>query len=76
MNFSILWRRKTHRICHTYPRLNIDDAYSHKVVAKKNAFSTFPNAQNENESKGDVENERLKCAFSHVERQLELQQIP
>jgi hypothetical protein len=27
-------------------------------LLKKNEFSTIPNAQNENESKGEIENER------------------
>jgi hypothetical protein len=76
MNFSILWGQKTHSIFHGSPWLNIDDAYSHKVVVRNNAFSTFPSAPNESESKGEVENERLKCPFSHVERHLDLQKIP
>jgi len=72
---SIFWGWKTHRIYHAYPRLNINDVYSCKVVARNNAFSTFPGAQNESESKGETENERLKCPFSHMERHLDLQKI-
>jgi hypothetical protein len=32
----------------------------HKVVARRSAYSTFPNAWNEGESKGGAESGRLK----------------
>jgi hypothetical protein len=32
-------------------------------LLKKNEFSTIPNAQNENESKGEIENERWDAHF-------------
>jgi hypothetical protein len=52
--FSIFWGWKTHRIYHACLWPSIDDAYSYKVIARKNAFSTFQNAQNESESKGEI----------------------
>jgi hypothetical protein len=48
----------------------------HNLVARRSAFSTFPSAQNEDESKGGVENERLKHKFSQVKGDLDLQKIP
>jgi hypothetical protein len=39
----------------------------HKVIAKRSAFSAFPNAPNEGESKGREKNERVKCQISQVE---------
>jgi hypothetical protein len=47
----------------------------HKVVARRNAFKTFPSAQNGVELKGWVEDERLKCQFSKVKGDLDLQEI-
>ncbi len=47
----------------------------HKLVAKRNAFSAFPIAWNGGESKSGVESGGLKCQFSHVERELDLQEI-
>jgi hypothetical protein len=44
----------------------------YKVVAKRNAFSTFPSAKNESELEGRVENEKLKCQFSQGEGDLDL----
>jgi hypothetical protein len=35
-----------------------------KVIARRNAFSAFPSAPNENESKDGVKSERLKHQFS------------
>ncbi len=46
----------------------------HKVVAKR--ISAFSNAQNGGESKGGVESGGLKCQFSQVEGNLDLQKIP
>jgi len=46
-----------------------------KVVVRKSAFSTFPCAQNEDELKGEVKNERLKRKFSQVKGNLDLQKI-
>jgi hypothetical protein len=36
----------------------------HKAVARRNVFSTFPNAGNGSESKGGAESGRLKNQFS------------
>jgi hypothetical protein len=36
----------------------------HKVVAKRNAFSTFPSARNVIELEGGAKSEGLKCQFS------------
>ncbi len=47
----------------------------HKVVVKRNAFSTLPSAWNEVESKGGIESGRLKHQFSQVEGDLDLQKI-
>jgi hypothetical protein len=44
-------------------------------VAKRNAFLAFWNAWNEVELKGEVESEWLKCQFSQVEGDLDLQKI-
>ncbi len=46
------------------------------MVAKKNAFAVFPNAQNANELEGQTESQRLKHQFSQMERDLDLQKIP
>jgi hypothetical protein len=48
----------------------------HKVIAKRNAFSTFPSVQNGVESEGGIESEELKGQFSQVEGVLNLQEIP
>ncbi len=40
----------------------------HKVIARRNAISTFPSVWNGVELEGGVENEELKCQFSQVER--------
>jgi hypothetical protein len=45
------------------------------VVVKKNAFSALPSAWNWGESKGGVESGSLKCQFSQVKRDLDLQEI-
>jgi hypothetical protein len=47
----------------------------HKVVVRRNAFSIFPSAQNEGESKGRVESEGLKHQLSQVESNLNLQEM-
>jgi hypothetical protein len=39
-------------------------------------FQPFPNAQNGGETKGEVESEGLECPFSHMEGDLDLQEIP
>jgi len=39
-------------------------------------FQPFPNAQNGGETKGEVESEGLKCPFSHMEGDLDVQEIP
>jgi len=46
------------------------------VVVRKIAFSTLSSARNRGESKGGIESGRLKCQFSQVERDLDLQEIP
>ncbi len=48
----------------------------HKVVTRRNAFSTLPSAWNEVESKGGIESGGLKHQFSQVEGDLDLQKIP
>jgi hypothetical protein len=51
----------------------------HKVVAQRNAFSIFGNAQNEGVSKVKTKSfghGGLKHSFSQVEGNLDLQQIP
>jgi hypothetical protein len=45
------------------------------VVVRNSAFSAFPSAQSRGESKGGVESGRLKCQFSHMEEELDLQEI-
>jgi hypothetical protein len=47
----------------------------HKVIARRNAFLAFPSAQNGGELKSGVKSERLKCQFSQVEGDLNLQEI-
>ncbi len=47
----------------------------HKVVARRSAFSAFPRAQNGGELEGGLESERLKCQFSQMEGDLDLQDI-
>jgi hypothetical protein len=44
----------------------------HKVVAKRNAFSAFPNAQNGIELEGGAKSEGSKCQFSQMEGDLDL----
>jgi hypothetical protein len=46
----------------------------HKVVARRNAFSAFPSAQNEGELKSGAKSERLKRQFYQVEGDLNLQE--
>jgi hypothetical protein len=46
----------------------------HKLIAR-NAFSTFLGAWNETESKGGIESEALKCQFSQVKGDLNLQEM-
>jgi hypothetical protein len=36
----------------------------------------FPSAQNRGEAKGELKNERLKCQFTQMEGDLDLQEIP
>jgi hypothetical protein len=48
----------------------------HKVVVRKSAFSAFPRAQNGDELEDGLESGRLKCQFSQVEGDLDLQKIP
>ncbi len=48
---------------------------SHNVTTRRNAFSTFSSAQNEDESKGGAKSGTLKCQFSEVKGDLNLQQI-
>jgi hypothetical protein len=48
----------------------------HKVVVRRSAFLAFPSAQNRGESKGGLKNERLKCQFTQMEGDLDLQEIP
>jgi hypothetical protein len=45
----------------------------HKVIVRRSAISAFPNAWNEVESKDTVKSEELKCQFSQVEGDLDLQ---
>jgi hypothetical protein len=47
----------------------------HKVIARRSAFSTFPRAQHEGESKGGTESGGLKHQFSQVEGDLNLQEM-
>jgi len=47
----------------------------HKVIARRNAFSALPRAQNGGELKSGAKNERLKCQFSQVKGDLNLQEI-
>jgi hypothetical protein len=46
----------------------------YKVVAKR--ISTLPSARNGGESKDGAKSGRLKCQFSQVEGNLDLQKIP
>jgi len=48
----------------------------HKVVVRRSAFLVFPSAQNRGEAKGELKNERLKCQFTQMEGDLDLQEIP
>ncbi len=47
----------------------------HKVIARRNAFSALSSAQNGGELKNGARSERLKCQFSQVEGDLNLQEI-
>ncbi len=44
----------------------------HKVVIRRNAFSTFPSARNGGELDGGAKSGRSKHQFSQVERDLDL----
>jgi hypothetical protein len=46
----------------------------HKVIAR-NTFSTFSGAWNETESKGGIEIETLKCQFSQLKGDLNLEEM-
>jgi hypothetical protein len=45
------------------------------MVVRRNVFLTFPIAQNESESKGGIESEKLKHQFSQVKWNLNLQMM-
>ncbi len=46
----------------------------HKLVVRRSAFSlALPNAQDGGETEGGVESKGLKCQFSHMEGDLDLQ---
>jgi hypothetical protein len=45
----------------------------HKMVARNNAFSAFPSG---GELEGGAKSGRLKCQFSQVEVDLDIQEIP
>ncbi len=47
----------------------------HKMIARKNAFSALPSAWNEGELEGGAKSGGLKCQFSQVEVDLDLQEI-
>jgi hypothetical protein len=47
----------------------------HKVILRKNAFSTFPNTWNEGELKGGAESGGLKSQFSQMKGALNLQKM-
>jgi hypothetical protein len=40
----------------------------HKVITRRNAFSSFPSVWNGVQLEGGVENEELKSQFTQVER--------
>ena len=46
------------------------------VIARRSAFSTFPSAWNGVELEDGIKSEELKCQFSLVEGDLNLQKIP
>jgi hypothetical protein len=48
----------------------------HKVIVKRNEFSSFPSLWNVVDSEGGIESEELKRQFSQVEGDLNLQEIP
>jgi hypothetical protein len=48
---------------------------SHNVITRRNVFSTFSSAQNGGESKGGAKSGTLKCKFSEVKGDVNLQQI-
>jgi hypothetical protein len=80
---QILWKWKTcHALSTLAPSLLTNSIVGmagfmdlHKVVAGRSAFLAFRNAWNGIELKDEVENEGLKCQFSQVERDLDLQKI-
>jgi hypothetical protein len=45
----------------------------HNLVVRRSAFPALPNAQNEGETEGEVESRGLKCQFSHMKGDLDLQ---
>jgi hypothetical protein len=53
----------------------INFVHPHNVIVR-NAFSTFPNAQNGGELEGGAKSGRLKRQFSQMERDMNLQEIP
>ncbi len=69
---------KAHQLPHFFIDSRIDMTSfvnPHKVIAKRNAFSAFPSVWNGVKLEGKVENEELKCQFSQMERDLDLQEI-
>jgi hypothetical protein len=48
---------------------------SHNVITRSNAFLTLSSAQNGGESKGGAKSGTLKCQFSEVKGDVNLQQI-
>jgi hypothetical protein len=48
----------------------------HKVIVRRHAFKSFPNAWNGVESKDGLKVKSLKCQFSQVKGDLNLQKIP
>ncbi len=52
-----------------------DFAYTHKVVVRMCAFTTFSSVQNGGELKFGAESEGLQCQFLQVEGDLDLQKI-
>jgi hypothetical protein len=47
----------------------------HKVVVRRSAFLALPSAQNKGESKEELKSEGLKCQFTQMEGDLDLQEI-
>jgi hypothetical protein len=52
-----------------------DFVYPHKVVARRNIFLAFSSAWNGGELEGRAKNGGLKCQFSQMEMDLDLQEI-